>query len=519
MSHQFPPEVAAIIIDYVADDFETLKNVSLSCHDFCLFAQSHLFSTIILNGYAQHARLTVFEELLQSRPRGATLASYIKNLSLLFCDDWFADEPDDTGSLPEVDTDMEAEVNLECRHTSEGVEEGKVEEDEEIEERPDSFCAIAFISEHAKGLRSIHLGPFTDMRLDWHETSQQVRDALTCLLKRAQEIVLEGVANMPLTLFREFHNLKSLDVSGFISFSGILPTAGRVPSLTSLAMHTGSNGTRWDTMSGLLQVIQRRQLLDLSCLTTLYLQLLDSPGRNALINGTLSSCADTLQDLRLYIWRDMYGRDVISLAGLNYLRSLYLVVNLPNIQESLLYLARTVETISVPETRLEELMLFLDVEDRDHNWLDDMVSAISATTPTPGSWNTTLNAKLSLLYKKRDDTRVTLMLPWPWVETGFNRVVLKFFRDAFPIVTAGNIADGLFKIEGFKSKGKLIKLFIPRIERIADALDAGFSGSSLTFRGEEGFLAVINGLVSPPPSWFNATSHPDGLVPTDETVT
>ncbi|KAF8329931.1 hypothetical protein F5887DRAFT_103946 [Amanita rubescens] len=502
----FPPEVAAIIIDYLADDFETLKNVSLSCHDFCLFAQSHLFSTISLNGYAQHARLTVFEGLLQSRPRGAILASYIKSLSLLFCEDWLADEPDDTGSLPEVDTDLEAEVNLECRDTgdkaSEGVGEGKVEEDEEIEERPESFCAIAFISEHAKGLRSIHLGPFTDMRLDWHVTSQQVRDALTCLLKRAQEIVLEDVANMPLTLFGEFHNLKSLDVSGFISFSDILPwplpTAGRVPSLTSLAMHTGSIGTRWDSMSGLLEVIQRRQLLDLSCLTTLYLQLLDIPGRNALINGTLSSCADTLQDLRLYIWRDMYGTDVISLAGLNYLRSLYLVVNLPNIQESLLYLARTVETISVPETRLEELMLFLDVDDRDHNWLDDMVSAISATTPTPGSWNTMLNAKLSLLYKKRDDTRVTLMLPWPWVETGFIRVVLKFFRDAFPIVTAGNIADGLFKIEGFKSKG---------------------NGSSLTFRSEEGFLAAVNGSASPSPSWFNAPSHPDGLGPTDETVT
>src|SRR6266576_6683117 len=177
MSHQFPPEVAAIIIDYVADDFETLKNVSLSCRDFCLFAQSHLFCTIRLNGDAQHARLTVFEELLQSRPRGAILASYIKNLSLLFCDDWLADESDDTGSLTEVNADMEAEVNLEQQQlhdtgdkASEEVDEGsgKVEEDEEMEEQPDSFCAIAFISDHAKGLRSIHLGPFTDMHLDWH---------------------------------------------------------------------------------------------------------------------------------------------------------------------------------------------------------------------------------------------------------------------------------------------------------------------------------------------------------------
>lgn len=328
MSHQFPPEVAAIIIDYVADDFETLKNVSLSCHDFCLFAQSHLFSTIHLDGHAQHTRLTVFEELLQSRLRGAILASYIKNLSLLFCDDWLATESDDTGPLSErqgsdseVDTDMEAEVNLEqqqCQDAgddaSEEVEEGKVEEAEEMEEQPDSFCAIAFISEHAKGLRSIHVGPFTDMHLDWHETSQQVRDALTCLFKRAQEIVLEGVANIPLTLFRDFHNLKSLDVSGFFALTGIwlwpLPTpTGRVPSLTSLAMHTGSTGTargeeHWWDMSDLLQVIQRQQLLDLSCLTTLYLQLLDSPGRNSLINGTLSSCADTLQDLRLYIWKN-----------------------------------------------------------------------------------------------------------------------------------------------------------------------------------------------------------------------
>ena len=204
------------------------------------------------------------------------------------------------------------------------------------------------------------------------------------------------------------------------------------------------------------------------------------------------------------------------MAGLKYLRSLYLVVNLQNIQESLLYLARTVETINVPETRLEELMLFLDVDDRSPNWLRDIADAISATTPTPGSWNMTLNAKLSLLYKKRDDTRVTFVLPGPWVKTGFDTVVLGFFRDAFPIATSGNIAYGLFKIEGFQSKGKLIKLVIPRIERIADALDAGFSGSSLTFRSEEEFLAAVNGLASPSPSWFNA---PDGLMPTDETVT
>jgi len=111
----------------------------------------------------------------------------------------------------------------------------------------------------------------------------------------------------------------------------------------------------------------------------------------------------------------------------------------------------------VPETRLEEVMLFLDVDDRHHNWLEDMANAISATTPAPGSWNMMLNAKLSLLYKKRGDTRVTFKLPWPWVATGFNTVVLDFFRAAFPIATAGNIAYGLFKIEGFQSKGKLTR--------------------------------------------------------------
>ena len=153
------------------------------------------------------------------------------------------------------------------------------------------------------------------------------------------------------------------------------------------------------------------------------------------------------------------------MARLKYLRSLYLVVNLPNIQESLLYLARTVETINVPETRLEELMLFLDVDDRHHNWLQDMASAISATTPTLGSWNTMLNAKLSLLYHKRNDTQVTFKLPWPWVATGFNTVVLDFFRSAFPIATAGNIAYGRFKIEGLHSKGRLTRYSTYRMNR------------------------------------------------------
>ena len=138
-----------------------------------------------------------------------------------------------------------------------------------------------------------------------------MRDALSRLFKKAQEIVLEGIANIPLTLLRELRNLKSLDVSDVVTsgkWPGLQDVSCQIPPLTSLAMHTGSNGTTrgveiWTDMSGLLHIIQRRGIVDLSRLTTLYLHLLDSPGGNLLIKETLSSCVDTLQDLRLYMWR------------------------------------------------------------------------------------------------------------------------------------------------------------------------------------------------------------------------
>ncbi len=157
-------------------------------------------------------------------------------------------------------------------------------------------------------------------------------------------------------------------------------------------------------------------------------------------------------------------------------------------------------------------MLFLDVDDRHHNWLEDMANAISATTPAPGSWNMMLNAKLSLLYKKRGDTRVTFKLPWPWVATGFNTVVLDFFRAAFPIATAGNIAYGLFKIEGFQSKGKLTRHSTYwknrwrvrcRSQQVLFVVQkrGGILGSSRRFSPS---LASIRSIQSYHPRWFGA---------------
>ena len=268
---------------------------SYTCQAFCVLVQSHVFSTIYLNGLTQPAKLASFKELLRLQSRGAILTGYMRNLTLLFCDRWFeADEPYN----PENKVNGEGEVD--------------VEEFEDVEEEPGTFCAITFISEHANALRTIHLGPFAAKHLDWHDTSQQVRGALFRLFKKAEEIVLEGIANIPLTLFRELRNLKSLDDSDIVT-PGICPSlldaSCQIPSLTSLAMHTGSNGTArgvemWPPdMSGLL-LVMRRGIVDLSRLTRLYLHLLDSPGRSLLIKETLSSCADTLQDLRLYMWRE-----------------------------------------------------------------------------------------------------------------------------------------------------------------------------------------------------------------------
>ena len=94
-------------------------------------------------------------------------------------------------------------------------------------------------------------------------------------------------------------------------------------------------------------------------------------------------------------------------------------------------------------------MLFLDVDDRHRDWVPDIVGIMSFTTHTPGSWNTVLNAKLSLLYQKRNHTRVTFKFPWPWADIAFTSVMPDLIPRAFPIATAGGIAHKRPKVEGF----------------------------------------------------------------------
>ena len=63
-------------------------------------------------------------------------------------------------------------------------------------------------------------------------------------------------------------------------------------------------------------------------------------------------------------------------------------------------------------------------------------------------------------------------------------------------------------------------LFISRIEWIADAAYAGLSGSSLTFRSEEAFLAAVNGLTTSSRLFQYNHAIPDDFVPVaDETMT
>ncbi|KAF8634728.1 hypothetical protein AX15_000742 [Amanita polypyramis BW_CC] len=469
MSCQAPPEIAALIVSHVADDFETLKSVALTCQEFCVLAQSHLFSTICLNGKAESAAVARFEELLKSQTRGAIIAGYIRNLSLLYCVKWFIEDKGDCVR------------QTEGQHVNVGVENDRKEVGyEDTEELPATCCAIEFIAEHAKYLEAIHLGPFcSDIHIDWYGMPEKVRNALTRLLTNAQEIVLEGVANIPLALLQNLHAVKSLDISD-TTLSGEWQrpdvSISILPRPTSLAIHTGTAGAaadenQWWDMCGFLSVLRSQSVMDLSHLTALYLHLLDSPGRNALIRDTISCCANTLQNLRLYIWdEDIYDNNVIDLSQLTSLKSLYLMVNLPNVEDSLLYMAKSVNTITVPDTHLAELHIFIDVSNEHPEWLGDMIRSIRDA----GSWATLLNAKLAQILQTWDDTRITFNLPWARERGIITARMTRLFSRVLPDIAVGSTTHDRFTIDG---------------------LGVGDLAKPLTLRNEMEFWLAVDGQV------------------------
>ncbi|KAF8634729.1 hypothetical protein AX15_000743 [Amanita polypyramis BW_CC] len=277
------------------------------------------------------------------------------------------------------------------------------------------FSVINFISKHAKNLEVIHLGPFSDSYLDWFIISEETRVSISRLLANAQEIILEGISNIPMTFMLDIRAVKTLDISDVI-LSRTFPVLGKrtLPSPTSLAVHTGISGAaaeeeEWCDMAGFLDTIKRRKVLDFSNLTTLYLHLLNTGDRNSLIREVLYACSKTLQNLRLYIWHEE-PRDnrVIRLDHLTSLKSLYLTISMPEMEDALVLLAKTVDTISIPQTHLKELVLLTDLDYPYDDWLEDLpIHLNSEHVP----WNYILNAKISQLCQQWDDIRVTLQFP------------------------------------------------------------------------------------------------------------
>ena len=321
MSNPIPSEIAAIIVDHAADDTATLKNLALTSPDFCALAQSHIFSTVVINGRSRQDRLGFFEELLMGdQDRGAVIAGYIRHLALFFCDEWFAEVDEDQEDDQAEGGSGEGEGEDKDEGDGQGGGEGPVQspepepaerdEEEDIGDSesedspgPEVFdTVIAFISAHIKRLHSIHLGPFSDVLLEWSELSCSTQDAITRLLTSAEGIALEGVANIPVTLFWKLGALKSLELSDVIpslSFANLAP-ASSLPAPTSLAIHAGmfafSPDDMWD-MTSFLHNMTYGGFLDFSHLTTLYLHLIDNPNRNRMIKQLLV-IANRLQSLR-----------------------------------------------------------------------------------------------------------------------------------------------------------------------------------------------------------------------------
>ena len=84
---------------------------------------------------------------------------------------------------------------------------------------------------------------------------------------------------------------------------------------------------------------------------------------------------------------------------------------MPDIEDSLLQLAKTVDTINIPQTHVKVLKLFVDTDDRFEDWLDDVTESLSPSEDNPEPWNTILNAKISQLCQRWSDAQVSFQLP------------------------------------------------------------------------------------------------------------
>lgn len=495
MSYQVPLDVVEIIIDYAAEDVTTLKNLTLTCHNFCMLGQAHIFSTVLLDGSAKRDRLIFFEDLLNG-DRGQIIAGYIKQLYLLFCDDWFAEE--------EEEEDMKLTHELE--HGETDYSEQELEQFSEfwsMAENNTSKLAfgtmIEFIAEHARLLRCIHIGPFSEIHLDWLDISHDVRNAITHLLVCAEEIALEGFVNIPITLFQTLLNVKSLDVAHIIpslsSYAPRRPPPPSIPSPTSLAIHPGINGfsidpeDMWD-MTSFLRHMTFGTLLDFSNLTTLYLHLLDDPNKYLTIKKLLALCANSLRTLRLYIWEGHnYDNNAIDFSQLPALQSLTLVTDLSGVRSSMKYLSEAINTIGTQQ--LNDLRLAIDKENRLRDWTMELNRVVERN---PDPWEVLLQTKISQILRESN------------VRIAFEFPPLPLPRPVLQPEEVFNAIDTLFNVDDMESAFK---------ERLAFAIRDVSIKNAFTLRTEAEILSASAS--TPKPLLFGNSPHYEWNMFVDDT--
>ncbi|KAF8639299.1 hypothetical protein AX17_001610 [Amanita inopinata Kibby_2008] len=375
----FPLEVFATIINYLSDDKRTLKDIAPVSHGFCKLAQKHIFSTILLRG-RNLREPTRLGRLLKSERRGEILVQYIKKLIILDDDQWLYN----------------------CHSTG--------------------FRIIQFIYRNAVNLRSVHIGPLGDV-VDWGQLSDSTQGLIMCLLRDAEDILLEGFKNVPLNLFEQMTAVRSLDLSMIdLEASPVhsLPH-GLVPSvsndcpalvLTSLALHTGmlaycfededgdeDGDERFELvdMADTFRVLQSQKLFDLSHLTTLYLLFLGSTGLY-FYERLFFICKDTLESLRFFMYEEDPAdrRYIIDLGSLPSLQSLYILINYKS--DPAWWLANTLHTLEFDSTNLQELRLFIDNE-----WWEEEF-------PNPTPWHL-LNVKLDEIAEACEGVKIMLHFP------------------------------------------------------------------------------------------------------------